>query len=135
MAPVVGQIVDTKWMYNNDSIWLSTAWIKSLPGDLQEVIREASFFGQNKIYNDYEPILREAIGITRDGPKVGWKATNTKITFLTDAERQVWVDYLSVDRNKAKLNGLIDRYGRKEYELVVKLAKTGNGKPRRWWKA
>ena len=136
MAPVVGQIIDTKWMYNNDSIWLSTTWVNALPGDLQEVIREASFFGQNKIYQDYEPMLRDAFGVTRDGPKVGWKASkNTKIIFLTDAERQVWMDYLSLDRNKAKLDPLIDKYGRKEFELVVKIAKSGDGKPRRWWKA
>ncbi len=55
-----------------------------------------------------------------NSPKVGWKAGNTKIINLTDGERAEWKDYLSVERNKDKLNGLIDQYGRKEYELVAK---------------
>jgi hypothetical protein len=55
---------------------------------------------------------------------------------LTDAERKVWKDFLSVERNKAVLNELIDRYGRKDYELVVRVANApGTPTPRRWWKA
>lgn len=135
MAPVIGQIVDTKWMYNNDSIWLATNWVQSLPADLQDVVRAGCFFAQKKIYDDYDAIHRDAIGVTKDGPKVGWKATDTKIVFLTDAERQVWMDYLSVERNKDKLNALIDQYGRKEYETVLEVVKGGASEPREWWKA
>jgi hypothetical protein len=48
----------------------------------------------------------------------------------------VWKDYLSVQRNKDALNELIDRYGRKEYELVVRVANApGTSKPQPWWKA
>jgi TRAP-type transport system periplasmic protein len=135
MAPVIGQIVDTVMMYNNDSIWLNTDWINALPGDLKEVVLEANYFGQKKIYDDYEPIHREAIGTTVDGPKVGWKAANTKIVRLSNAERAVWADYLSIERNKSKLNALIDQFGRKEFELVLDIVKTGSPEPRRWWKA
>jgi TRAP-type transport system periplasmic protein len=135
MAPVIGQIVDTLMMYNNDSIWLNTEWIDALPGDLKEVVLEANYIGQKKIYDDYAPIHREAIGTTIDGPKVGWKAANTKIVRLSDAERAVWVDYLSIERNKSKLNALIDQFGRKEFELVLNVVKNGSHEPKRWWKA
>lgn len=135
MAPALAQIVDTMFIYNNDSIWLSTSWINSLPGHLQEVIREASFAGQKMIYDDYEAIHRNAMGLMPDSPEVGWKATDVNIIHLSHDERAVWVDYLSIERNKDTYDPLIDQYGRKEYELVLEIVKSGSPEPRRWWKA
>lgn len=135
MEPVIGQIVDTKWMYNNDSIWLSTPWVESLPGELQEVVKEACYVGQKKIYDEYEPIHREAIGTTPDGPVVGWKDSDTRIIHLTDDERAVWRDYLSIERNRETYDPMIDQYGRAEYELVREIAQSGSPEPRRWWEA
>lgn len=135
MAPAVGQIVDTGWMYNTDAIWLNTQWVQKLPADMQDVVNESSFTVQKHIHDIYDSVLRDAMGIGPDAPNVGWKEGGAKIIRLSDDERAVWKDFLSVEKNKDKLNPLIDQFGRKEYELVAEVAKSGDATPRRWWKA
>lgn len=135
MAPAVGQIIDTGWMYNSDGIWLNTQWVQKLPADMQDVINESSFEVQKQIHEVYDSILSDAMGLGPNAPDVGWKASGAKIINLSDDERAVWEDFLSVAKNKDKLNPLIDEFGRKEYELVVDVAKSGDATPRRWWKA
>jgi TRAP-type C4-dicarboxylate transport system substrate-binding protein len=136
MAPVIGQIVDTSFMFNCDSIFLNTAWLDRLPADLRDVVMQASFEAQKQVHDDFNAILRDVAGVEPDSPKVGWRATDTKIVRLTDSERAAWKDFLSVERNKAVLNPLIDQFGRKEYELVKELvAQPGPAKPKPWWQA
>lgn len=133
MAPAIGQIVDTAWMYNSDGIWLNAAWVRKLPGDLSDVVMEASYLCQKKIFDDFEAMLRDATGIAPDSGNVGWKASGAKIIHLTDDERAVWKDFLSLERNKDRLDPMIEQFGRKEYEMVVEVARTGDPTPRRWW--
>ncbi|HZZ95278.1 MAG TPA: TRAP transporter substrate-binding protein [Usitatibacter sp.] len=135
MGPVVGQLVDTDWMYNSDSTWLGTRWFKALPPELQEAVMEGAYDAQVHIYKNFDRLRRDQAGIAPDSPKVGWKTFDTRFVRLTDAQRQAWRDYLSIERNKDLLNELIDRFGRNEYELVVRVAHGGGGEPRRWWKA
>lgn len=135
MEPVIGQIVDTKWMYNNDSIWLDNRWVEGLPEDLREIVMQANFDAQKRIHDDYEAIHREALGTTPEGPEVGWKEGDTRIIHLTDEQRQVWQDYLSVERNAAVYDPLIDKFGREAYETVLEVVKSGSPEPRPWWKA
>lgn len=133
MAPAIGQIVDTAWMYNSDGIWLNAAWVRKLPGELSDVVMEASYLCQKKIFDDFEVMLRDATGIAPDSGNVGWKASGAKIIHLTDDERAVWKDFLSLERNKDRLDPMIEQFGRKEYEMVVEVARTGDPTPRRWW--
>lgn len=135
MAPVIGQIVDTKWMYNSDGIWLNTSWVNNLPEGLGDVVMEACFQSQKLIHDNFDAMLRDAIGVMPDSGDIGWKASDAEIIYLSDEERAVWADYLSVERNKDVLNPLIEQYGRKEYEVVTEVAETGDPTPRRWWKA
>jgi TRAP-type C4-dicarboxylate transport system substrate-binding protein len=136
MGPVVGQLVDTNWMYNCDSTWITARWLQALPPASREAVMQAAYEAQMYIHDNFDRLLRDQAGMAPDSPKVGWRAFDTKFIRLTDAERNVWKDYLSVQRNKDALNELIDRYGRKEYELVVRVANApGTSKPQPWWKA
>ena len=135
MGPVVGQLVDVDWMYNSDSTWLGTRWFKALPPNLQEAVMEGAYDAQVHVYKNFARLRRDQAGIEPDSPKVGWRTFNTKFVRLTDAERGAWRDYLSLERNKATLNELIDRFGRKEYEMVNRVVQGGGGEPKRWWKA
>lgn len=135
MGPVTGQLVDTEWMYNSDSTWLTTRWLNNLPPKSREAVLEAAFEAQNYIYNNFERLMRDQAGIRPDSPRVGWSAHDVKFIRLTPEERGAWRDYLSVERNKKELNELIDRFGRKEYETAVRVANaTGKAEPQRWWK-
>ena len=136
MGPVVGQLVDTNWMYNCDSTWLTARWLAALPKAARDAVMQAAYEAQVYIHDNFDRMLRDQAGMAPDSPKVGWRSFDTKFIRLTDAERNVWKDYLSVARNKDVLNDLIDRYGRKEYELVVRVANApGTAKPQPWWKA
>jgi TRAP-type C4-dicarboxylate transport system substrate-binding protein len=136
MGPVVGQLVDTDWMYNSDSTWLTARWLESLPPSSREAVMQAAYDAQVYIHDLFPKLIRDQAGMAPDSPKVGWRTFDTKFIRLTDAERNVWKDFLSVERNKDVLNPLIDRYGRKEYELVVRVANGASGAtPRPWWKA
>lgn len=135
MGPVVGQLVDTEWMYNSDSTWLTTRWLANLPTKAQEAVLEAAYDAQVHIFDNFEKLMKDQCGIRPESPKVGWREHDTKFIRLTPQERQGWREYLSVERNKAELNDLIDRFGRKEYETVVKVANAaGKAEPQRWWK-
>ena len=136
MGPVVGQLVDTNWMYNCDSTWLTQRWLTALPAADRDAVMEAAYEAQLFIYKNFDRLLREQAGMAPDSPKVGWRAFDTKFIRLTDAERNAWKDFLSVERNKTVLNELIDRYGRKEYDMVVRIANgPGAAATQPWWKA
>lgn len=135
MAPVIGQIIDTDWMYNTDSLWVSTRWLNTLDPALKDIVMEAAFTAQSYVYDTYAAILNETFGLLPDSPKTaGYPAAGVKMTFLTDDERAVWRDALSVDKNPV-LQEAIDTYGRDAYDIVVKVASgTSSADPVRWWK-
>ncbi|WP_050526487.1 TRAP transporter substrate-binding protein [Pseudorhodobacter aquimaris] len=135
MAPVVGQIVDTDWMYNTDSIWVSTRWLDKLDPDLKEAVMEAAYLAQVHVCDTYETILRDTIGVMPGSPQnAGFPGAGTVVNFLTEEERAVWRDALSVEKNPS-LQEAIDNYGRDAYEMVVKVAAgSGSPEPVRWWK-
>lgn len=136
MTPVIGQIVNTGWMYSFDSIFLNTAWIRSLDDDLQEAVMQSCFEAQKKAYDDYDEVMKYAIGVRPDSPDTaGWASTDTEITFLDETQMQAWRDYLSPTRNASVFNTLIDQFGRREYEAVQEiLADAGEVKIEPWWR-
>lgn len=132
---VVGQLVNTEWMFNADTLFVSTKWFKKLTPALQGAIMEGAYEAQCYNFAIYEPAHKYQAGIRPDSPADAiWNTVEAKKVFLTDAERAEWVDALSFERNKKVLNPLIDRYGRKEYEAVQRVASSGDPVvPRRWW--
>jgi len=136
MGPVTGQLVDTEWMYNSDSTWLTVRWLNNLPPKLRDAVREAAYDAQVFVYNNFNKLLRDQAGIMPDSPKVGWREHAVKFVRLTNQEKSVWREFLSVERNKSMLNELIDRYGRREYEVAIRVANAaGKTTAQRWWKA
>lgn len=135
MTPVIGQIIDTDWMYNADSLWVSTRWLDTLDPALKEAVMEAAFTTQSFIYDTYAVILNETFGLLPDSPKTaGYPAADVKMTFLTNDERAVWREALSVEKNPL-LQEAIDTYGRDAYDMVVNVSSgTGSAEPARWWK-
>src|SRR5699024_5988132 len=99
MAPVIGQIINTGWMYSFDSVFLDTAWLQSLDDDLREAVMQSCFEAQKKAYDDYDVVMKYAIGVRPDSPDTaGWASTDTKITFLDDSQLDAWREYLSPTR-------------------------------------
>jgi TRAP-type C4-dicarboxylate transport system substrate-binding protein len=139
LGPVIGQMVDTEWMYGNDATWINVNWVKNLKPALQESVWETAYDVQVHIYRNFEKLMRDQNGLRIDSPKgMGWRefeANGMKWVRLTEKEKGAWRDYLSFERNKKFLGELADRYGRKEYEAVVRVANAqGSAEPRRWWK-
>jgi len=134
LAPSLGQIVDPDWMPHWDSLWVSSAWVARLPEELQETVREGGYLAQTEVHDTYADINRNVIGISPDSPNVGWKKAGVAINRLTDAERQVWIDTLSVANNPGIFDPLIDRFGREAYETVLSVVANGSTEQRRWWK-
>ena len=135
MAPVVGQIIDTEWMYNCDSFWVSSSWLKKLGPDLQEAVMQGALVSQKHIFDNYQTVLKDAIGLMPDSASdVGFKGAGTEVAFLTEEEKAEWRDYLSAERNSTLSEG-IDTYGRDAYETMRKVV-TGSGptEPVEWWK-
>lgn len=133
---VVGQLINTEWMYNADTLFVSTKWYKQLPSALQEAVLEGAYEAQVYTFAIYEPAHKYQAGIRQDSPPDAiWNTVEAKKIFLTEKEREAWVDALSMERNKAVLDPLVDRYGRKEFETVRRVANSGEPVvPRRWWK-
>lgn len=139
LGPVVGQMVSTEWMYGNDATWINVAWTKKQTPAMQEAIWNTSFRVQEHIFKNFERLMRDQNGLRVDSPPgVGWREyepKGMKWVRLTPAEIAVWKDYLSVERNGKFLNELIDRFGRKEYETIIRVANaTGKAEARPWWK-
>jgi len=134
MAPVIGQIIDTDWMYNTDSIWLSTSWLNRLDPTLKEAVMESAFVAQSFIHSTYLTVLRDTMGLLPDSPKdAGFPGAGTTMVFLTEEERNAWREALSVDNNPL-LQEAIETYGRDAYETIVKVASgSGSPDPVRWW--
>ncbi|MBY6059397.1 TRAP transporter substrate-binding protein [Leisingera daeponensis] len=134
MAPVIGQILDTEWMYNTDSYWFSTRWLDDLPGDLKDAVMQASLEVQTSIYDNYQLILRETYGLAKDSPSsAGYLGAGTRVNFLTDDERAAWQNVLSPENN-GNIDAAIDEYGRDAYEVLREVAAgDGDTTPRAWW--
>lgn len=133
LAPSIGQVLDTDWMPHWDAIWVGTSWLQRLPEELQEVVREAGYLAQVEIHDTYEELNRDIVGIMADSPDVGWKASGAEIITLSEEQKSVWRDALSVENNADVLNPLIDRFGREAYEIVLAVARDGSAEQRRWW--
>lgn len=132
----LGQIVNTEWMYNADTQFISTKNFNKFPPDIQEAILEAAFEAQVFVQNHFDELFIKQVGNRPDSPSdVGYKKAGVNIISLTEQEKAAWVDFLSYERNKDRFDPLIDQYGRKEYETVVSVASSG-GSPeqKRWWK-
>lgn len=134
---VTGQLTNTEWMYNTDGMWMSTRWWKSIDASLQEALLEAAYEAQIFIHKTYEPLFTRQLGLLPDSPPTSiWERAGATKILLTPAERAVWQDFLSVERHKSRFQPLVERFGKREYEAVVRVANAaGAAEPRRWWKA
>lgn len=134
MAPVIGQIIDTDWMFNTDSLWLSRRWLDRLPDGLKQAVMNGAFEAQKHVHDTYPTILRDTFGIMPDSPPdAGFRGAGTQLTFLTAEERAVWQNALSVDTNPV-LQDAIESYGADAYETVLRVAASGgSSEPVRWW--
>jgi len=132
---VVGQLVNTEWMFNSDTLYASTKWFNTLPKAVQGGFMEGAYEAQVYNYCVYEPAFKFQAGIRKDSPPDAiWNTVKAKKVFLTDKERAEWEDVLSYERNKKIYDPLIERFGKKEYEAVKRVANSGEPVvPRRWW--
>lgn len=132
---VVGQQVNTEWMFNADTLYISTKWFSALPPAVKGAIMEGAYEAQVYNYAIYEPAFKFQAGIRKDSPAdAAWNTVKAKKVFLTDAELDTWKDALSYERNKAIYDPLIERFGKTEYETVKRVANSGDAVvPRRWW--
>lgn len=132
---VIGQLVDTEWMYNADTLFISTKWFTALPAAVQEGVMEGAYEAQVYNYAIYDAAFKFQAGIRPDSPPdAAWNTVEAKRVYLTDSERAEWVDALSYERNKEIYDPLIERFGKEEYETVKRVAASGDPViPRRWW--
>lgn len=134
---IVGQLVNTEFMFNTDAFWISTKWYQNLPKKLKEGILEAAYDTQIFIHDIYEPLMLRQVGIRPNSPPDAiWKKVDAKQIFLTNEEKKAWEDYLSFERNKDRFEPLVAQFGKREFEVVQRVAKSqGEPMKRRWWKA
>ena len=137
ISEVIGQLLNTEFMYNTDSLLVSVRWFRSLPPAMQEAILEASYDTQIFQHESYYPFLRDQWGIFPDSPKDSiWQKLNPRFVYLKPEERKQWEDYLSYARSKAIYDPLIEQFGKAEYEATGRVAhETSPLERRRWWKA
>ncbi|MGB3634102.1 MAG: TRAP transporter substrate-binding protein [Rubrobacteraceae bacterium] len=136
LVEVLGQVIDTTWMYNADTFFLGTHFFDSLPEDLQEAVMEAAFDTQVWVHNTYEELFTKQVGIRRDSPSDSiYKEAGVEFTYLTEQQRGAWEEMLGYENNKEIYDPIIERYGREEYETVVDVANSaGAAEQKRWWK-
>ncbi|MZR30644.1 TRAP transporter substrate-binding protein [Sneathiella litorea] len=132
---VIGQLVNTEWMYNADTLFISTKWFNGLPPAVQGAVMEGAYEAQVYNYAIYEPAFKFQAGIRPDSPAdAAWNTVKAKRVYLTDSELDNWKDALSYERNKEIFDPLIERFGKTEYETVKRVANSGDSVvPRRWW--
>lgn len=137
ISEVIGQLVNTEFMYNSDAMFVSARWFRQLPEAIQEGILEGSYQTQVFQHDAYEPYLRDQWGIRPDSPKdTIWGKLDPNFVFLSDDERDAWRDFLSFERNKDVLDPLVEKFGRKEYEATGRIAQeSGPVEMRRWWRS
>ncbi|MGI5837389.1 MAG: TRAP transporter substrate-binding protein [Chloroflexota bacterium] len=133
---VCGQLIDTDFMYNFDSTWLNTRWFQTLPDDVKDQIMEAAYDTQVWIQKIWDDLHSKQVGSAKDAVADSiWKKSGATLVFLTDAERKEWIDFMSFEKNKAILQPLVDKFGKKEYETVNKIVVSDEKpEPKKWWK-
>ncbi len=133
---VVGQLVNTEFMYNADTFWLNTRWFKKLSPVLQEAVLEASYQTQLFIEAIYEPLHSLQAGLRPNSPPDAiWKKVGARQVILTAEEKAAWQEFLSFENNKERFEPMVKQFGQKEFEAVTRVAKSGDTEKGRWWKA
>lgn len=136
LVEALGQVVDTKWMYNNDTLWVGTSFFDELPDDLQEAVMEAAFDTQVWIHDRFEELFTKQVGMRKDSPpnSIYQQPDDLTFVYLNEEERGVWEETLGYENNKAVYDPMIERYGRNAYETVVNVANAaGTAEQKRWW--
>ena len=97
----------------------------------------AAYETQLFIQKTYEPLFIDQLGIRPDSPPTSiWKKAGAKQVLLTPEERAVWQAFLSFERHKSRFQPLVERFGKREYEAIARVANSpGVAEQRRWWKA
>lgn len=145
---VVGQMTDTRFMGDSAAGWVSTKWLRKLPPALQEAVLEAGYdasvYGYEKrsaAFTRQCGILPNPVDFFESGERPDIPETSifsqVPITqnLLTEGEHAAWRDALSFERNREAYDALIDRYGRAEYESIVRVANSdASPEPARWWR-
>jgi len=133
---VCGQLIDSDFMYNWDATWLNTRWFHSLPADVQDQVMEGAYDTQVWIHKVWNDLHDKQVGSTKNAAADSiWKKSGANLVFLTDAERKEWEQYMSFERNKAQLQPLVEKFGKKEYELTQSIVASKTApEPKKWWK-
>lgn len=134
---VQSQMVDSGFMFSSDANWVSTKFYRKLPPSLQEAVLEAAYQATVTVHDIFEPFHVRQIGNRPQSPPDSILGkSDVKLVFLSPREKEVWKDWLAYDRHKKKYAPLVEKFGRKEFETVLRVARAA-GKPekRRWWKA
>lgn len=136
LVEVLGQVVDTTWMYNADTFFLGTHFFDNLPDDLQEAVMDAAFDTQVWMHNTYEELFAKQVGVRRNSPSNSiYQEAGVEFVYLTEDQRKGWQDTLGYENNKERYDPIIERYGREEYETVVDVANSaGKAEQKPWWK-
>jgi|TARA_B100000315_G_scaffold127744_1_gene117467 TRAP-type C4-dicarboxylate transport system substrate-binding protein len=134
---VQSQLIDSGFMFSSDANWLSTKFYRKLPPSLQEVVLEAAYQGTVASHDIFEPFHVKQVGNRPNSPADSiCGRSDVKVIILTPKEKEVWKEWLAYDQHKKKYAPLVERFGKKEFETVLRVARA-SGKPekRRWWKA
>jgi hypothetical protein len=103
---------------------------------LQEAIFEAAFDTQVWIQKIWYELHLKQVGTFKDSPPTAiWRKAGVNLVFLSPEERKEWMDYMSWERNKDKLEPLAQKFGKKQLEMVKSVAySNATTEPKRWWK-
>lgn len=137
ISEVIGQLIDTEFLYNSDGMLLSTKWFRGLPAAIQEGILEGAYEAQVFQHNNLHKFLRDQWGIFADSPAdTIWQKLKPNFVYLTEKEREAWVSHLSYEKNRTIYDPLIEQFGKVEYETTGKVAhEKAPVEQRRWWKS
>jgi len=133
---VAGQIINTGIMPSSDATWLSTSFYRNLSPRLQEVIMEAAYEATVFAHDNFYDYHFRQIGIYPNSPSTSiWKKAGVKQVLLTPSELDAWKNWVAYDRHKDKFAPLVETFGKKAFETVLRVAQApGAIEKRRWWK-
>lgn len=131
----VGQAVNTEWMYNADTNFMSKSSFDDLPDDMQEAVMEGAFEAQVWVQDNFDRLHKEQVGNRDDSPSDAiYQKAGVELILLTDDERAEWEQTLGYEQNKDRFDPMIDRFGRDAYETVLDVASSsGKAEQKRWW--
>ena len=147
MGPVTSQEVWVEFFAGLGHTYTRTDVLERLPAALREAVREAGFATQQYTQQNNEESLVKNIGIGQLNAPAStvWGKNGVRQSILTPAQRQVWSDMASPDKNPKAWEEWRDKLTKlAKYDAYPDLHKLAREipadtvatavKPRRWWK-